>query len=209
MFSIQAHNCIHICPYFCCHIFIGCWIEEPKISIWGKGLNSGESQNGVLGNEVNSFQNDKNIDSSKWKAFANNISNGTQNLKICFGKGKKHRGKQRKCWLPAFSPFPTMFSRGSFLRAVKSRDCMLKGYGKEPVRKSPTWSTTWVSKCCIRVLLQNFTECLYIRFIASVLVPGIRVHVHQGKAKVIVWKYDDENPFQCFANFLRTQCRNW
>ena len=25
----------------------------------------------------------------------------------CFGK---HYGKSRKCWLPAFSPFPTMFS---------------------------------------------------------------------------------------------------
>ena len=32
-------------------------------------------------------------------------------IKISCGKGKKHRGKRRKCWLPAFSPFPTMFSR--------------------------------------------------------------------------------------------------
>ena len=24
--------------------------------------------------------------------------------------GRKHCGKRRKCWLPAFSPFPTMFS---------------------------------------------------------------------------------------------------
>ena len=24
---------------------------------------------------------------------------------ICFGKGRKHCGKKRKCWLPAFSPF--------------------------------------------------------------------------------------------------------
>ena len=28
-----------------------------------------------------------------------------------FGKGRKHCGKRRKCWLPAFSPFPTMFSK--------------------------------------------------------------------------------------------------
>ena len=33
----------------------------------------------------------------------------------------------RKCWLPAFSPFPTMFSKGFFIRVVKSRDCVLKG----------------------------------------------------------------------------------
>ena len=28
--------------------------------------------------------------------------------------------KRRKCWLPAFSPFPTMFSKGHFLRVVKN-----------------------------------------------------------------------------------------
>ena len=36
------------------------------------------------------------------------------------GKDRKQCGKRRKCWLPAFSPFPTMFSRGLFLRVVKS-----------------------------------------------------------------------------------------
>ena len=44
---------------------------------------------------------------------------------ICFGKGRKHCGKKRKCWLPAFSPFPIMFSEG-FLRVVKSWDCVVK-----------------------------------------------------------------------------------
>ena len=29
-------------------------------------------------------------------------------------------------WLPAFSPFPTMFSKGFFLKVVKSRDCVVK-----------------------------------------------------------------------------------
>ena len=36
--------------------------------------------------------------------------------------GRKQCGKRRKCWLPAFSPFPTMFSKGFFFRVVKSRD---------------------------------------------------------------------------------------
>ena len=31
--------------------------------------------------------------------------------------------KRRKCWLPAFSPFPTMFSKVSFSRSVKSGLC--------------------------------------------------------------------------------------
>ena len=48
------------------------------------------------------------------------------NIELGFGKSRKHSGKRRKCWLPAFSPFPTMFSIGSFLRAVESWDCVVK-----------------------------------------------------------------------------------
>ena len=52
------------------------------------------------------------------------------NLKTEFlgGIGRKHCGKSRKCWLPAFSPFPTFFSKGFFLRVVKSPDCVVKSY---------------------------------------------------------------------------------
>ena len=41
--------------------------------------------------------------------------------------GGKHCGKRIKCWFPAFSPFPTMFSKGLFFRVIKSRDCVIKG----------------------------------------------------------------------------------
>ena len=41
---------------------------------------------------------------------------------------RRHCGKVRKCWLPAFSPFPTMFYKGFFFWVVKSRDCVVKGY---------------------------------------------------------------------------------
>ena len=41
-------------------------------------------------------------------------------IEIWFEKGRKHCGKRRKCWLPAFSPFPMMFSKDLFLRVVKS-----------------------------------------------------------------------------------------
>ena len=44
------------------------------------------------------------------------------------GNGRKHCGKRRKYWSPAFSPFPTMFSKVFFLRAVKSPDCVIKMY---------------------------------------------------------------------------------
>ena len=47
-------------------------------------------------------------------------------IKCCCWKGRKHCGKRRKYWLPAFSPFPTMFSEGYFLRVIRNRDCGVK-----------------------------------------------------------------------------------
>ena len=41
-------------------------------------------------------------------------------------KDRKQCGKRRKCWLPAFSPFPTMFSKGYPFRVIKSQDCVVK-----------------------------------------------------------------------------------
>ena len=48
-------------------------------------------------------------------------------FETCFGTGRKHCGKKRKCWLPAFSPFPARFSKGFLPWVVKSRDCLVKG----------------------------------------------------------------------------------
>ena len=47
-------------------------------------------------------------------------------MEIWYGKGRKHCGKRRKCWLPSFSPFTTMFSKGFFLKVIKSQDCVVK-----------------------------------------------------------------------------------
>ena len=43
--------------------------------------------------------------------------------------GREHCWKRRKCWVPAFSPVSTMFSKGFFFKVVKSQDCVVKGYG--------------------------------------------------------------------------------
>ena len=67
-----------------------------------------------------SLPNNKILDWSKFKAFADDKINLTQNL--IFLNGRKHCGKRRKCWLPAFSPFPTMFSKAFFHRVIKIRD---------------------------------------------------------------------------------------
>ena len=45
--------------------------------------------------------------------------------------------KRRKCWLPAFSTFPAMFSKGFFPRVVKSVLC---GKGLKPCKQILDWS---------------------------------------------------------------------
>ena len=40
--------------------------------------------------------------------------------------GRKHCGKRRECWFPAFSSFPTMFSKGLLVRIFLSRDCVVE-----------------------------------------------------------------------------------
>ena len=52
----------------------------------------------------------------------------------------------RKCWLQAFSPFPTMFSNCLLLRVVKSRDCVVKG---KPI-KSPNFLLYQIQCICRR-----------------------------------------------------------
>ena len=55
------------------------------------------------------LQNDKILDLSNLKALADNKCHSK--FEIDFGKDRKHCGEKRKCWLPAFSSFPTMFSK--------------------------------------------------------------------------------------------------
>ena len=82
---------------------------------------------GIICSDVlfNSLPDDKTLDWSKFKAFADDKINAT-NIEICFGKSRKYCGKRRKCCLPSFSPFPTMFSTGFLYKVVESRDCVVK-----------------------------------------------------------------------------------
>ena len=56
--------------------------------------------------------NDKILDWSEFKAFTDDKINVTEKLKFLVGRDKNIVGKGEKCWLPAFCPFPTMFSKG-------------------------------------------------------------------------------------------------
>ena len=47
-------------------------------------------------------------------------------MEICLGKGRKDYGKRRKCFLPAFSPFPKMSLEAFFPWVLESQDCVVK-----------------------------------------------------------------------------------
>ena len=54
------------------------------------------------------------------------------NYKVILGKSRKNCGKRRKCWLLAFSPFPTF---SIFQKLFTNRNCLVNGlyepYGSE------------------------------------------------------------------------------
>ena len=81
----------------------------------------------------NPFPDDKILDWSKFKSFADDIKKKLLKMMIfVFDRVKKHWGRgvgvRRICWLPAFSPFPSMCSKGFLIRVVKSRDCVVKSF---------------------------------------------------------------------------------
>ena len=44
-----------------------------------------------------------------------------------FLQNRKHCRKRRKCWLPLFYPFSTMFPKSFFRKVIRSRDGVVKG----------------------------------------------------------------------------------
>ena len=75
---------------------------------------------------VNSLLSNKILDWSKLKAIADDKVNVTEKLKFVLGRVENIVGKGEKCWLPAFSCFSTMFSKGFWYRVLKSHDCVVK-----------------------------------------------------------------------------------
>ena len=60
------------------------------------------------------------------QSICRQVNKCNRKVRICFEKGRKHCGKRRKWWLPAFSPFPTMFSKAFSVKIVKSWDSLVK-----------------------------------------------------------------------------------
>ena len=64
----------------------------------------------------NTIPNNKIFEWTKLKAFSSDKINAIEKLKSVSGWEENIVGKRRKCLFPAFSPFPSMFSKGLFYR---------------------------------------------------------------------------------------------
>ena len=73
----------------------------------------------LCGKMLNPLPNDKILDQSKFKVFADKYKCDLK-IEISFGKRRKHCEKQ------AFSPLPTMFSKGLAQSVLKGQDCVVK-----------------------------------------------------------------------------------
>ena len=73
----------------------------------------------------NPLPNDKVLNETKFKAFADNKLNYKKIIFLSLIEQKT--GKRRKCWLPAFSPFHALFSKAMFPRVAKRCDCVGMG----------------------------------------------------------------------------------
>ena len=104
-------------------------LEESKICCLGKGYeNLRLFENGLRytlkhlfiplqGDLIREYlflnhTNDEVLDLPRLNPFAMSICPGMHRKRNC--------GKRRKCWLPAFSSFPTRFSKASYLWIVKT-----------------------------------------------------------------------------------------
>ena len=75
----------------------------------------------------NFVPNHKTVDWAKLKSFSSNKSNVGEMMISDYYKIKKNVVEKRELWLPAIAVFSIMFSKGSLYRAIKNRDCFLKG----------------------------------------------------------------------------------
>ena len=75
----------------------------------------------------NSLPNDKILDSSTLREFAENNSKLDKNGGEFPKWVENNAGKRRNCLLQAISPFPTLFSKDWYCRYIKTRAYLGKG----------------------------------------------------------------------------------
>ena len=100
------------------------------------------------------------------KALADNKTDVSKKLKDFFGTGRKHFGKRRKCWFPAFSPFPKMFSNAFFFFRIvlKSELCGRELTLSNPLAKICHFPPNFII-CCSHFNLLNSKLFVFSVFI--------------------------------------------
>ena len=122
---------------------------------------------------LNSLTNDKILDLSKFKAFADDNLDVNQKLKFAFGRVKKIVGKGENAGYQHFLLFPTMFGKLSFSGSLKVMIVWLRVKwsfhvdGKNPRRllqfQVNCWEKTYLfngqcrSKICQHILIFIYT----------------------------------------------------
>ena len=80
----------------------------------------------VVINIVNSLPNNKNLDRSKLKAFADAKINVTEKLKSVWEAKETLWKKGENAGFQHFLLFPKLFSKGFLYRVIKRHDCVVK-----------------------------------------------------------------------------------
>ena len=83
-------------------------------------------KNWIVWERVNPFPNNKFLDWSRLRAFADKKINVTQKFNFVFRRVENFVGKEENAGYQHFSPFFTMFSKTFIFRVVKSQDYVVK-----------------------------------------------------------------------------------
>ena len=84
--------------------------------------------------------------------------------------------KRRKCWLPAFSPFPTMLLKCLFFRVVKIRDCAVK-------ELNLIFSQVKILKAVSFYVSDEYVSILDINVFCKIFIYTFHLHKKCGKRR--------------------------
>ena len=89
-------------------------VNPEQVPAETDGSQSGDTDKQSAKSKYLTLPNDKVLHQTKLKQYKRDLK-----IEICLGKGRKHWGKRRNCWLPAIS-----HSVFQILRVVESWDCV-------------------------------------------------------------------------------------
>ena len=117
-----GRNCSFMSHFFFSHSVF------KRLVLWTR-KNQGLYRKGLRGDQtclLNSLPNDKIFDWSKLKTFADDIIKKPKMMIFVFDRIENVAGEMPKSWLPAFSPFSSIFSKGFLLGVAKNLDYVVK-----------------------------------------------------------------------------------